>query len=69
MDNHVKAAMEWSKAEQKVEVFTLSAGEKAAWNAKLAGLTAKWVDEAKAKGLPAEQIVADIKALVAKHSK
>jgi TRAP-type C4-dicarboxylate transport system substrate-binding protein len=69
MDNHVKAAMEWSKAEQKVEVFTLSADEKAAWNAKLAGLTAKWVDEAKAKGLPAEQIVADIKALVAKHSK
>jgi TRAP-type C4-dicarboxylate transport system substrate-binding protein len=69
MDNHVKEAMSWSKAEQKVEVIDLSAAEKAAWNAKLQNLTEKWVAEAKGKGLPAEQIVADIKALVAKHSK
>jgi TRAP-type C4-dicarboxylate transport system substrate-binding protein len=69
MDQHVKTAMDWSKAEQKVEVTTLTADQKAAWNAKLQGLTDKWITEAKGKGLPAEQIVADIKALVAKHSK
>ncbi len=69
MDNHVKEAMKWSQAEQKVEVITLTAEEKAKWNALLEPLTAQWVADAKAKGLPAEQIVADIKALVKKHSK
>jgi len=69
MDNHVKDAMEWSKTTQKVEVITLSSEEKAKWNAKLQGLTEKWADEAKGKGLAADQIIGDIKALVTKYSK
>jgi TRAP-type C4-dicarboxylate transport system substrate-binding protein len=69
MDNHVKEAMEWSTATQKVEVITLSAEEKAAWNAKLQPLTAKWIAEANGKGLPAEQITGDIQALIKKYSK
>ncbi|MGD9301609.1 MAG: TRAP transporter substrate-binding protein [Desulfobacterales bacterium] len=69
MDDHVKAAMEWSVKSQKVEVIELSAAEKAKWDARLESLTAKWIEKAKAKGLPAEAIVADIKALVEKHSK
>ena len=69
MDNHVKEAMEWSVKSQKVEVIELSAAEKAKWDARLEPLTAKWIEQAKAKGLPAEAIVADIKALVEKHSK
>jgi hypothetical protein len=32
-------------------------------------LTAKWAVEAKDKGLPAEQIIGDIKALITKYSK
>jgi hypothetical protein len=32
-------------------------------------LTAKWAAEAKGKGLPADQIIGDIKALVTKYSK
>jgi len=69
MDDHVKTAMDWSVKEQGVEVIKLSAEEKAKWDAALAPMTAKWVEDAKAKGLPAEQIVADIKALIQKHSK
>jgi len=66
MDNHVKAAMEWAKTEQNVEVITLSAEEKAKWDAKLLPLTEKWTVDAKSKGFPAEDIVKDIKALIEK---
>lgn len=69
MDNHVTSAMDWSVKEQGVEVIKLSAEEKGEWDAALEPMTAKWVADAKAKGLPAEQIVADIKALIQKHSK
>ncbi len=41
----------------------------AAWNKPLEGLTAKWVEDAKKAKLPAEQILADIKALTEKYSK
>ena len=66
MDNHVKAAMEWAKTEQNVEVITLSAEEKAKWDAKLLPLTEKCPADAKSKGFPAEDIVKDIKALIEK---
>ena len=66
MDNLVKAAMEWAKTEQNVEVITLSAEEKAKWDAKLAPLTEKWVVNAKSKGFAADAIVNDIKALIKK---
>ncbi len=69
MDHHVKEAMEWSKTAQKVQVITLSGAEQARWNGKLKGLTEKWAVEAKSKGLPADQIIGDIKALVTKYSK
>jgi TRAP-type C4-dicarboxylate transport system substrate-binding protein len=68
MDNHVKAAMDWSVQDQKVEVIKLSAEEKAKWDAKLQPLIDKWVAGAKAKGLPADAIVADIQALIKKYS-
>ena len=66
MDNHVKAAMEWAKTEQNVEVITLSAEEKAKWDAKLMPLTEKWIADAKSKGFPADAIVNDIRALIKK---
>jgi len=66
MDNHVKAAMEWAKTEQNVEVITLSAAEKAKWDAKLVPLTEKWAVDAKSKGFPADAIVNDIKVLIKK---
>ena len=66
MDNHAKAAMEWAKTEQNVEVITLSAEEKAKWDAKLLPLTEKWTVDAKSKGFPANDIVKDIKSLIEK---
>ena len=69
MDDHVDKAMQWSVETQKVEVIELSAGEKAKWDAKLAPLTAKWIETANAKGLPGEAIVGDIKALIKKYAK
>ena len=69
MDDHVKTAMDWSVKNQGVEVINLPADEKAKWDAKLDPMTAKWIADAKAEGLPAEQIVDDIEALIQKHSK
>ena len=69
MDNHVKAAMEWAKTEQNVEVITLSAEEKAKWDAKLISITNKWIEDASANGLPGDKIVEDIKILKKKYSK
>jgi len=69
MDNHVKDAIEWSKNTQDVEFIALSEAEKAKWDAKLQFLIDKWIDGAKKKGLPAENIVADMKGFIAKYAK
>jgi TRAP-type C4-dicarboxylate transport system substrate-binding protein len=69
MDNHVNDAMDWSKKTQKVEVIQLSAQDKAQMNKLLEPITKKWIDDAKAKGLPAEAILSDIKAFAKKYSK
>ncbi len=69
MDNHVKDAMQWSKETHKVEVIQLPAEEKAKMDRLVAPITEKWVADAKAKGLPADAILADIKASAKKHSK
>jgi len=69
MDGHVTDAIAWSKKTHNVEFISLSKDEKAAWDAKLQFLTDKWIADAKEKGLPADAIVSDIKASVAKYSK
>jgi len=67
MDNHVKEAISWSKKEYKVEFVQLNKKEKAEWNNKLQFITDKWIKNSKEKGLPAEAIVKDIKALTKKY--
>jgi len=69
MDNQVNVAMDWSKKTQKVEVIQLSAQDKAQMNKLLEPITKKWIEDAKAKGLPAEAILSDIKASAKKYSK
>jgi len=61
MDKHVKKAMAWSKKKQGVKVFRLLKKEKAKWDKLLDPITADWIKKNKAKGLPAEAIVRDIK--------
>ncbi len=69
MDNHVNAAIKWSKSQQGVEFIKLSKAEKAKWDAKLSFLSNKWVKGAKEKGLPAQNIVDYISMLIKKYSK
>jgi TRAP-type C4-dicarboxylate transport system substrate-binding protein len=69
MDSHVEESMNWSVNTQNVEVINLSGAEKSKWDARLEPLTAKWMQDAKADGLPAEAIVNDIQMLINKHSK
>ncbi|WP_022667435.1 TRAP transporter substrate-binding protein [Desulfospira joergensenii] len=67
MDNHVKESMAWSKEKHQVKVITLTPEQKKEWDDKLAPITAKWIESAKAKNLPGEKIVDDIKSLIKKH--
>lgn len=61
VDERVKESVAWSKDKQNVEFITLPAEEKAKWDAKLDFITQDWIKKANAKGLPAEEIIADIK--------
>ena len=67
MDNHVKEAMDWSVKTQGVTVFDLSPEQKAKWDALLEPITAKWIKDNAAKGLPAQAIVDDIRAFAKKN--
>ncbi len=69
MDNHVTEAVKWSKETQNVEFITLSKKEKKQWDNKLQFLTDKWIEDSKAKGLPANDIVKDMQKLIKKYSK
>jgi TRAP-type C4-dicarboxylate transport system substrate-binding protein len=68
MDNHVKESIDWSKETHQVEFIQLPAEEKAKWDELLAPITAQWIEDTKAKGFPAEEIVEDMKELLKKHT-
>ncbi len=67
MDQHVTDAMAWSVKTQGVTVFDLSGAQKAKWDALLEPITAKWIKDNAAKGLPAQAIVDDIKSIAKKY--
>lgn len=64
MDEQIQAAIAWSKESNNVEFISLSADEKAKWDARLEFMIGDWIKDATEKGLPAEEIVADIKAFI-----
>ncbi|HUU40391.1 MAG TPA: TRAP transporter substrate-binding protein [Desulfatiglandales bacterium] len=69
MDNHVDESVEWSKQNYNLEVINLSESEKARWDKPIEGIISEWIQDAKGKGFPAEQIVEDIKTLASKTLK
>ena len=69
MDDHVDESMEWSKKNYNIEVTKLGPDEMAKWDKLMEPLIGKWIEDAKAKGLPAEQIVSDIRAFAKKRAK
>ena len=62
MDNEITKAIAWSKKTNNVKFISLSPAEKAKWDSKLGFIIDKWVKTARAKGLPAEAILKDIKS-------
>jgi TRAP-type C4-dicarboxylate transport system substrate-binding protein len=69
MDNHVKESIEWSKKNYNIEIFQLPKDQMAKLDKMVEPMVAKWLKEAKAKGLPADAILADMKAFAKKYSK
>jgi len=69
MDDHVEEALAWSKENQGVEVIALSDEQKQQWNNPLAPTTEKWIADMSGQGLPAQQIVDDLRAMIDKHMK
>ena len=67
MDDHVNESIAWSKKNHNIEIIELSKNEKARWDKLLKPVTTKWIADAKAKGLPAEAIIKDIKAFAKKN--
>lgn len=69
MDQHVRDAIEWSKDTYEVEVIELTPSQKEEWNRRLETITDEWISQAKGKGLPAEEIVTDLKTLIQTYSR
>jgi TRAP-type C4-dicarboxylate transport system substrate-binding protein len=69
MDNHVKESVEWSKKNYHIEIFHLPKGQMAKLHKMVEPMIGNWLKEAKAKGLPADAILADMKTFAKKYSK
>ncbi len=68
MDGHVKESIKWSKETYNIEIIELSPEEEARWDERLQPIIDQWIEGAKAKGFPAEQIVEDIGSLRDKYA-
>lgn len=69
MDNHVDESVEWSKKNYNIEITKLTKKELARWDKLLEPITDKWIENAKAKGLPARTILKDIKVFKEYYSR
>jgi hypothetical protein len=69
MDKHVDESLEWSKKNHNVEIIKLTKKALAKWNKLLKPLPNKWIEQAKAKGLPARAILRDIRVAKEYHSR
>jgi len=68
MDNQVKESIAWSKKTYNVEFIELPKAEMEELDAFLEPIVKEWIKENQAKGIPAEAIIADIKAFTKKYS-
>jgi TRAP-type C4-dicarboxylate transport system substrate-binding protein len=67
MDGHVKESVAWSKEKYAIEIIDLPAADKAEIEAKSQGLIDEWKKIATGAGLPADALLADLKAFKAKY--
>lgn len=68
MDQHVREAVEWSRQTYQVEVIDLAPQQKEQWNELLKPITDEWILQAEEKGLPAKEIVQDLKTSIQKYT-
>jgi TRAP-type C4-dicarboxylate transport system substrate-binding protein len=68
MDNHVKESVVWSQKTQGVEIIELSKEEKTRWDKLLQPIVTQWIKDMSAKGIPAAQIVDDIKSMMKSYN-
>lgn len=66
---NVGAALAWAKKEHGLTIVALAPGERAQWDARLKPLEEAWVKEMTAKGLPAKEYLARLRALRDQYSK
>jgi TRAP-type C4-dicarboxylate transport system substrate-binding protein len=67
MDEHVQKALEWSENKYDIDVYELSAEDKAEVRKRLAGMLEEWKERSSAKGVPVDKVVSDVKKLKAKY--
>lgn len=68
VDKHVQESIDWSKEKYKVEFFQFSSQDKAKCNQLIEPIINQWLDEAKAKGLPSDEIISDIRKFAKTYS-
>jgi TRAP-type C4-dicarboxylate transport system substrate-binding protein len=68
-NENVGAALKWAKKEHNLQIISLTADERAKWDAKLKPMAAQWVSEMTAKGLPAERFLTRLRELRDQFSK
>lgn len=68
-DNHVIEALDWSKAEKGVKVYTLSAADQAAVAARTASIADAWKVSAAEAGVDVDAVMASVMELKAKYEK
>lgn len=69
LDAHVQESLDWSREKYGIEVIELPQAELDKAEAALAVMIDAWKKSAEAKGVPADQILAEVKALRQKYDK
>lgn len=69
LDDHVEESLAWSKEKYGIEVLKLSAEDMAAIDVKLAVMIDAWKKAASDKGIAADEVLAQAKALKAEYDK
>ena len=64
MENHIKEAIAWSKEVHRIEVIELGTSEKARFDELLNSIVDQWIIDESVRGVPAEAIVRDIRAML-----
>lgn len=68
LDKHVADSLEWSKDKYGIEVMDMPSDDAAKADRKLSVMIDGWKEKAAAKGVPADEILAEVKALKAKYN-